>query len=131
MKTTLNQRYFGIALLLSFSLAITIHFPLVLYTFFDEIERHGRKEFDVAFATFDLIGTFLVAFLLFTLNYFLIKPFERQHKVRLKSLALSFFLTIVSVVLMIAIINHFKNLGTPILDSRRHHDELLFRNLIA
>ena len=131
MKTTLNQRYFGIALLLSFSLAITIHFPLVLYTFFDEIERHGRKEFDVAFATFDLIGTFLVAFLLFTLNYFLIKPFERQHKISLKSLALSFFLTIVSVVLMIAIINHFKNLGTPILDSRRHHDELLFRNLFS
>ena len=131
MKTTLKQRYFGIALLLSFSIAITMHFPLVLYTLFDEIDRHGREKFDVAFAAFDLVGTFLVTFLLFTLNYFLLKPFDRQHKINIKTLALSIFLTIVSVVLLIMIINLLKNMGTPSVEFRGHHDELLFRNLFS
>jgi sensor histidine kinase YesM len=131
MKTTLKQRYFGIALLLSFIIAITMHFPLVLYTLFDEIDRHGRERFDVAFEAFDLIGTFIVAFLLFTLNYYLIKPFERQHKVKRKTLALSVFLTIVSVVLLISIINHLKIQVAPPSDFRGHHDELLFRNLFS
>ena len=131
MKTTLKQRYFGIALLLSLIIAITMHFPLVLYTLFDELERHGREKFDVALAGFDLVGTFLVTFLLFIFNYYLIKPFERQHKINKKTLALSVLLTIVSVVLLVSIINLLKNMGTPAVDFRGHHDELLFRNLFS
>ena len=131
MKTTLKQRYFGIAMLLSFSIAITMHFPLVLYTLFDEINRHGRERFDVAFEAFDLIGTFMVAFLLFTLNYYLIKPFERQYKINKKTLVLSVLLTLVSVILLVSIINLLKNMGTPPVDFRGHHDELLFRNLFS
>ena len=35
MKTSLKQKYFGIALILSLVISITIHFPLVLYTFIE------------------------------------------------------------------------------------------------
>ena len=131
MNTTLKQKYFGIALILSLIITVTMHFPLVLFTLFDEIDRHGRGKFDAALSAFDLVGTFLVTFLLFTLNYYLIKPFDRQHKINTKTLALSVLLTIVSVVLLISIVNLLKNMGTPTVDFRGHHDELLFRNLFS
>ena len=132
MKTTLTQRYFGIALLLSLIIALTMHFPLVLFTLFDEIDKHGRGKFNVDLAAFDLTGTFLVTFLLFTLNYYLIKPYERQYNIKAGKLALSIILTVVSVVVLISIINLLKNMGTPPpIDFRGHHDELLFRNLFS
>ena len=132
MNTTLKQKYFGIALILSLIITVTMHFPLVLFTLFDEIDRHGRGKFDAALSAFDLVGTFLVTFLLFTLNYYLIKPFERQNKINTKTLALSVFLTIASVVLLISIVNLLKNMGMPPpVDFKGHHDELLFRNLFS
>jgi len=131
MKTSLKQKYFGIALILSLVISITIHFPLVLYTFFEENYGHGRQSFDGVMVGMELSYTFLVTFLIFTLNYYIIRPFDRHRKMNIQTVILSVFLSFLSVFVLMLVINWIKSFGTPEINARGHHDELLIRNFFS
>lgn len=137
MKTSLTKKYFGIALLLSLVFCITIHFPTVLGVLFgDEDGRGGngghRKEvFDVALLLLDFLNTFLVAFLTFTLNYYLLKPFSRNQKMNFRTISLAVFLTFLMVLLLGLIFNAIKPLVGTEIYMKRHHDEMLFKNFFS
>ena len=137
MKTSLIKKYFGIALLLSLVFCITIHFPLVLGILFgDENGRGGdgghRKEvFDVGLSILDFLNTFMVAFLSFTLNFYLLKPFSRNQKMNFRTISLAIFLTVLTVLLLGLIFNAIKPLVGTDIYMKRHHDELLFKNLFS
>ena len=137
MKTSLTKKYFGIALLLSLVFCITIHLPTVLGVLFgDEDGRGGngghRKEvFDVALLLLDFLNTFLVAFLTFTLNYYLLKPFSRNQKMNFRTISLAVFLTFLMVLLLGLIFNAIKPLVGTEIYMKRHHDEMLFKNFFS
>jgi len=131
MKTSLKQKYFGIALILSLVISITIHFPLVLYTFFEENYGHGRESFDAAMVGMELSYTFVVVFLIFALNYYILRPFDRHRKLKIQTVILSVVLSFLLVFVLMLIINWIKNFGAPEINARGHHDELLIRNFFS
>jgi sensor histidine kinase YesM len=135
MKLSPFQKYIGIALLLSLVICLTIHFPLVLATLFaDEGSRsgHRRETFNMGLAMLELLNTFLIAFLLFILNYFIIRPFSKHRKLKWTKIIFSVILTLLSVIILLWVFKEAKSLsGLEINQYRRHGDELLLRNLFS
>ena len=131
MKASLTKKYFGIALFLSMVICISIDFPLIVAIFFEDNDWHRWDNFDIRLAGIEFFNTFLVAFLMFTLNYYVLKPFSRHQKMNLKTILLSVLLTLLSVFVLIHIfnnINHFIGFEPK---SRGHHGEVLFRNFFC
>jgi len=137
MQGSLTRKYFGIALLLSLLICITIHFPLLLGALFgDEAVRggdggHRREVFDHGLAALEFLNSFLVTFLVFTLNYYVLKPFSRFHKMNFRTISTAFLLTFLSVMFLSLIYNVIKPFVGSEISINRHHDELLFQNFFC
>ena len=134
MSATLTRKYFGIAFLLSLVIGITIQFPLIIGVLFAEEGGgggHRREAFNAGVEILEFINTFTVTFLLFTLNFYLLKPFARHHKLKLKSVLLAFVLSFISVMILVLIYNLIKPYAGSEINISRHHDKLLFQNLFA
>jgi hypothetical protein len=102
MQTNSLKNYFTIALLLSLAIGITIHFPMVMnYLFGEGGGRHGEKLM-VSFSHLgtELLITFLVALLMFTLNFFILRPIGKHGKLQVLTIALAVFLTVISVFIL-------------------------------
>jgi uncharacterized membrane-anchored protein YhcB (DUF1043 family)/putative flippase GtrA len=102
MKSNSIRQYFIIALLLSLAIAITIHFPVVLeYLFRDEPGRDRHRSL-MSFTHLGghLIITYIVALLMFTLNYFILNPVEKHGKLNVLKIFYAVVLTVISVYLL-------------------------------
>jgi len=102
MKSNSIRQYFIIALLLSLAIAITIHFPVVLeYLFRDEPGRDRHRGL-MSFTHLGghLIITYIVALLMFTLNYFILNPVEKHGKLNVLKIFSAVVLTVISVYLL-------------------------------
>ncbi len=101
MKTNSIKQYFMIALLLSLAIAITIHFPIVLEYFFRD-EGRDRHRFLMSFTHLGghLIITYIVALLMFTLNFFILNPVDTHGRLKLLNVFLAIILTVVSVYIL-------------------------------
>lgn len=79
----------------------------------------------------ELFITFLVALLMFTLNFFILKPLENRGKLKVPTIILSVFLTLISVF----ILNHFFYSLLSMIDSgphpRGYQYEFIFRNFFV
>jgi hypothetical protein len=130
MKTNSVKTYFTIAFFLSLAIGITIHFPLVMSFLFGDGEGHHGEKFLISFSHLgtELLITFLIALLMFTLNYFILKPLEKHNKLKVLIIILSVVLTFISV----TILNHFFYELISHLNSeprsRGYEDEFIFRN---
>jgi sensor histidine kinase YesM len=129
------KNYFTIAFFLSLAIGITIHFPMVMNFLFGEGDgdrRHGGQLM-VSFSHLgtEMFITCLVAFLMFTLNYFILKPTEKHVKVKTLTIILSVFLTLI----VVSILNHLFYSLMSMLDagprSRGSQDEFIFRNFFV
>ena len=134
MRTHPVRQYYLIAFLLSFAIAITIHFPGLMQYIFDDPGRN-RHGFIPGFAHLagHLVITYIVAMLMFTLNYFLLKPHEKHGKLHFMNIALAIFLTVVSVHLLnelfFSLLNRFDSLSSPRGKGRR--DEFDYLNFFV
>ena len=101
MKTNSIKQYFMIALLLSLAIAITIHFPIVLEYFFRD-EGRDRHRFLMSFTHLGghLIITYIVALLMFTLNFLILNPVDTHGRLKLLNVFLAIILTVVSVYIL-------------------------------
>lgn len=102
MKTNSIRQYFVIALLLSLAIAVTIHFPVVLEYFFRDEggrDRH-RALMSITHLGGHLIITYVVALLMFTLNFFILKPVDTHGKLNLLNVLLAVVLTVASVYIL-------------------------------
>ena len=131
MESGLTKKYFVIAFLLSLVICSTIHFPLLLSVFFEDNDGHGRERFNIAMAAIDYLNTFIVALLMFTLNFYLLRPFSRQRDIKLTNILTAIILSSLAVVLLVLIFNAIKPFIGFERDSRNHHDELLLRNFFS
>lgn len=133
MQQNSVKSYFTIAFLLSLAICITIHFPMVLSFLFGEGEGHHGERFMISFSHMgaELFITFLVALLMFTLNFFILKPLENRGKLKVPTIILSVFLTLISVF----ILNHFFYSLLSMIDSgphpRGYQYEFIFRNFFV
>jgi sensor histidine kinase YesM len=103
MKTNLVKQFFIIAFFLSLAIAVTIHFPMIInYIFGDEGSggRHRGYNPDLAHLMGDIILTFVIALVMFTLNFFILNPAGKHGKMNIYRIVFAVFLTIVSVYLL-------------------------------
>jgi uncharacterized membrane-anchored protein YhcB (DUF1043 family) len=133
MHKNSRKQYFIIALLLSLAIGITINFPLVMsYLFGAEEGRHGER-FIITFAHLgsEILITFILAFLMFTLNFFILKPVDLHRKLQIRNIALAVILTIISVY----VLNHFFYSIKGLIDSEPrpmgHRDEFDYTNFFV
>jgi uncharacterized membrane-anchored protein YhcB (DUF1043 family) len=112
MQTNLKKQYFIIVLLLALAIAITIHFPMVMnYLFGEEGSRHGNR-FMPSFTHLglELLITYIVALLMFTLNFFILNPAERHGRLKMLNIILAISLTVVSVYILNDLLYSVKNM---------------------
>ncbi len=130
MKTNSEKAYFTIAFLLSLAIAITIRFPLFMtFLFGDGGHRHGERLL-ISFSHLgaELVITFLVALLMFSLNFFILKPLQKIGKLNILTIILSVLLTLISVFILnflfFSLLSHIDTEPRP----RGYQDEFIFRN---
>lgn len=101
----LRRQYFIIVLLLSLAIGLTIHFPMVMSYFFGDGRGSHDQRFMLSFTHLgiEFLITCIVAFLMFTLNFYILKPVEKHGKLKPLKIILAIVLTIFSVF----ILNHF------------------------
>lgn len=134
MKLNQTQKYFGIALLLSLLICLTLNFPNILSVIFPEEYEEGRRYIPVnagrVFA--ELFTTFLVSILIFAISYFTVKPFERHHKLKLSQVLITIIISMACAFIIVFIFNSFKPEHGREFNYRRHHDDVLFiRNFFS
>lgn len=120
MQKNLNRQYFIIVLVLSLAIGVTMHFPNVINYFFGEVDtgRGGRghdERFIMSFTHLglELLITYIVAILMFTLNFFILKPVEKHRKLKPLSIVLAIVLTVISVYILNHLLFSLKNLIEP------------------
>jgi sensor histidine kinase YesM len=124
MKASLKKQYFIISFLLSLAIAVTIQFPMMMnYIFGEEGRRHG----EVMLLTFtevgaELIITLVLAFLMFTLNFFILKPVDVRRKLTVLNIALAIALTVISVYILNNLFYSIKGLIIPANRPHGHRD---------
>jgi uncharacterized membrane-anchored protein YhcB (DUF1043 family) len=133
MQTNLKKQYFIIVLLLALAIAITIHFPMVMnYLFGEEGSRHGNR-FMPSFAHLglELLITYIVALLMFTLNFFILNPAERHGRLKMLNIILAIFLTVISVYILNDLLYSVKNMIDTGPRPGGQRDEFDYRNFFV
>ncbi|MCJ7449678.1 MAG: histidine kinase [Bacteroidales bacterium] len=133
MRTNSTRQYFIIALLLSLAIGVTIHFPMVMNYIFGESEgRHGGR-FIISFSHLgtELFITFLVALLMFTLNFFILRPVEKHRKIHLLTIILSVFMTLVAVFILNDLFYKLLRSVDSGPSPRGYQDEFIYRNFFV
>ncbi len=126
MNANSKNQYFLTALLLSLAIALTIHFPMVMNLLFEDEKSNHDDELIISFTQLgtELLITFLLAFLMFSLNFIILKPVESHRKINLLNIALSVFLTLISVYILNLFFNSIKNFIDTIPRTRVHRHEI-------
>jgi sensor histidine kinase YesM len=135
MQTNPPKQYFIIALLLSIAIGITIQFPLIMSYLFGvggEGEGHGEG-FIVSFAHLgtELFITFILAFLMFSLNFYILKPVDVHRKLHIFNVILAVCLTVISVYILNHFLYSFKNMIDTGSRPRGHRDEFDYMNFFV
>jgi len=133
MQDKLKRQYFLVAVLLSLAIGITINFPLLMSYLFGEGEgRHGER-FIVSFAHLgaELLITFIIAFLMFSLNFFILRPVDRHKKLNILNILLAVSLTVLSVYILNQFLYSLKSIVDPLPRPRGHRDEFDYINFFV
>lgn len=135
MKTNAVRSYFTIAILLSLAIGITINFPQVMTYLFGEDDGGGRhnERFMLSFAHLgtELLITFIVAFLMFCLNYFILKPVDKNGKLSVFRVVLAVLLTVISVFILNDLLFSIKKILDTSPRTRGHRDEFAYTNFFV
>lgn len=101
MKSHSVRQYFLIALLLSLAISITIQFPSLMEYLFDQPGRDRHRMVPgFAHLAAHMVITFVVALLMFTLNFYLLKPLEKHGRLNFINILSAVVLTVISVYIL-------------------------------
>ncbi|MCX6302683.1 MAG: histidine kinase [Bacteroidia bacterium] len=130
MQTNLKKQYFYIVLLLALAIAITINFPMVMNYLFGEEGGRIDTRFMPSFTHLgaELLITYIVALLMFTLNFFILNPAERHGRLKILNIILAIVLTVISVFILNELLYSVKNMIDTGPRPRGHRDEFDYTN---
>ncbi|MBN1790986.1 MAG: histidine kinase [Bacteroidales bacterium] len=110
MKTRQVRQYIAIVVGISFGISILVHFNAILELFAGNANAHFRPlQVRITDTLTDLLITFLVAFLLFMINYYLINPFNNAKKIGLMQVARAILITLGVVYLLTDVLFELKH----------------------
>lgn len=118
-------------MLLSFAISLTIHFSLITQTLFEDGEGHHGEILTLSHVSYDFISTFILAILIFLLNYRLLKPLEAHYRLNFKKIAISFFLTFLFAFIFAQLFIFTKHTFESQIYIHRRGEDLLFRNFFC
>jgi sensor histidine kinase YesM len=105
MKTKIFRQYIIIVVFLSIAIALTIHFPMIMDMLFDVERRIGEgtngSHHHVGLTQWlvhllaETIITFIVAFVMFLMNYYILKPSDKSINNRIIRTGVAIVLTMV------------------------------------
>lgn len=131
MFAAIQKKYIWISSILSFAISLTIHFSLITQTLFEDgVGRHGEV-LTLSHAGFDFISTFILAFLIFLLNYPLLKPMEVRFRLDYKKIAASVVLTFLFAFIFAQLFILTKHSIESQEFIHRRREDLLFRNFFC
>ncbi len=127
------RQYFVIAFILSMTIALILRFPMIMGMIFREDDNHHRSDFEVGLSRFfiETAITFLVAFAMFVMNYFILKPTEKHTNLKVKNILISVFLTFALVSFLNHLLFEVSNFLEPIQTGRRHKEEFDITNFFV
>jgi len=127
------KRYFTITLLLSVAIGIMIHFQMVTELLFGDGERRhgGRLMVSMSHLAWEFLITIVVAFLMFTLNFYILKPAEKHFKLKVITIPAAVILTLISVFVLNDLFFSLLNMVDQEPRSRGFHDEFIYRNFFV
>jgi uncharacterized membrane-anchored protein YhcB (DUF1043 family) len=133
MKKNSIKSYFMIALLLAIAIGIMIHFQRVTDLIFGDGDEHhgGGLMVSISHLGWELLITVVAAFLMFTLNYFILKPLEKHHKLKAGTIFLAIILTVISVFVLNDLFFSLLNAVVPEPRTRGFRDEFIYRNFFV
>lgn len=110
MQNKIIRQYFLIIVFLSLAIALTIRFPMIMNMLFDDeghagLGGHHHNMFTPNFAWFfvELTITYVVALIMFIINFYILKPTDRQIQMNVFRIVLAIILTII----LVSVLNHF------------------------
>jgi uncharacterized membrane-anchored protein YhcB (DUF1043 family) len=100
--------------------------------FGDGEHRHGGKLI-VSFSHlgWEYIITVVVAFLMFTLDFYILKPLEKLNKMRVFTIPVALILTVISVFVLNALFFSLLNMVDSEPRARGFHNEFIYRNFFV
>jgi uncharacterized membrane-anchored protein YhcB (DUF1043 family) len=133
MQKNSIKRYLIITFLLSVAIGIMIHFQMVTELLFgDGDKRHGgRLMVSISHLGWEYMITVVVAFLMFTLNFFILKPVEKHYKLKLYAIPAAVILTLISVFVLNDLFFSLLNMVDPEPRTRGFHNEFIYRNFFV
>jgi uncharacterized membrane-anchored protein YhcB (DUF1043 family) len=100
--------------------------------FGDGERRHGGKLIvSISHLGWEFIITVVVAFLMFTLDFFILKPLEKPYKLRVFTIPAAIILTVISVFVLNDLFFSLLNMVDPEPRARGFHDEFIYRNFFV
>ena len=133
MQKNSIKRYLIITLLLSVAIGIMIHFQMVTELLFGDGERRhgGRLMVSFSHLVWEYMITVVVAFLMFTLNFFILKPTEKHYKLKLYAIPAAVILTLISVFVLNDLFFSLLRMVDPEPKTRGFHNEFICRNFFV
>jgi sensor histidine kinase YesM len=110
-----------------------MQFPLLMSYLFG-VEGGGHGEMIIVTFTHlgsELLITFIMAFLMFSLNFFILKPVEVHRNLHIFNIVLAVTLTVISVYILNHFLYSFKNLIDTGPSPRGHRDEFDYTNFFV
>ena len=122
-----------IVLLLAMAIGIMIHFQKVTDLLFGNADsgHHGRLVISLSHLGWEFMITVVVAFLMFTLNYFILKPLEKHDKLKALRILLALILTVISAFVLNDLFFSLLNKVNPEPRPRGFHDEFIYTNFFV
>ncbi len=105
LKRNIDKQYLVFALFLSIAIGFTIQFPQLMSSFY----KGGHSGSACRHFGSDLLITVIVAFLMFVLNYYVLKPVEKHRKLKFWDIVWSILLTTFCVFILNYLIYSFKH----------------------
>jgi len=133
MKKNSTKSYFIIVLILSVAIAIMIHFQMVTDLLFGDSDRRhgGRLMVSFSHLGWEFLITVVVAFLMFTLNFFILKPNQKHYKLKLYAIPAAVILTLISVFVLNDLFFSLLNMVDPEPRARGFHNEFIYKNFFV
>ena len=112
MKSQRIWKYILVVLAISVALGILIHYENIISNLLPEsgVSQTGRRH-NITDTGLDVFISSMVAFITFMINYFLLRPFDRNIRLSLRRILISATMTIVSVTILSDLLFSLRHLG--------------------
>jgi len=131
MDNKITGKYTVLTLWLSLSISILVHFSRI----FDETISHSSSQSSTIYFLGNILSeiliTFLICFLLFLINCYILKPFQPSRRHKTVTIAIALLVSFTIVLILSHFLFQFKGMIFPRVDADRHESTFVFKDFFV